>query len=367
VAQGRLDESERAFADAAKVVEQTQDQTTLSLALAARICMDVARGSFQRAEEGAGEATRAIQRSRYPWSGPIYLPALAGARAVRGDFAEALDALDRLTTPGAVFEDPGRPILGAARVYRTLIQAMQGDAVDAADIQRYLNWDASRAADIATLSVLAAAVEISDLLSVPAGAGLCAAIEAAIQKGVMLTSGWVFLLPRIAGLAAASTGDDRTAESHFQHAISFAASNNVRLELGKSCLDYAAMLSRRKATGDAEQAHDLLRRARRIFAEIGARIPDRRAEALADAGRVATIPERPSTLPDGLTEREVQVLRLVARGNTNQSIADSLVLSPKTVARHISNIFDKIKVDNRAAATAYAFEHNLTAMRHGKD
>ena len=61
----------------------------------------------------------------------------------------------------------------------------------------------------------------------------------------------------------------------------------------------------------------------------------------------------------GLTARELQVLRLVATGRTNRAISDELGLSEKTVARHISNIFNKLDVSSRAAATAYAFEHHL--------
>jgi DNA-binding NarL/FixJ family response regulator len=61
----------------------------------------------------------------------------------------------------------------------------------------------------------------------------------------------------------------------------------------------------------------------------------------------------------GLTVRELQVLRLVATGRTNRAIADELGLSEKTVARHISNIFNKLDVSSRAAATAFAFEHRL--------
>ncbi|MEK7247003.1 MAG: LuxR C-terminal-related transcriptional regulator [Chloroflexota bacterium] len=366
-AQGRLADAERACDDARRMVQQTQDWTSHSLALSAQVCIDVACGRFQKAEEHAGEATRAIQRSRYPWAGPVFLPALAQARAMQGDFAEAADALDRLTTPGETFEDPGRQILNSARVYTTLLRALQGERVEIGDIQRYLNWDASREVDIPTLSVLGAAVEISDVLATPAGDGLRAAVRAAMSKGVMLTSGWVFSLPRILGLAAAVAGDDDEAEEAFQQAISFAATHNARLELGRSCLDYAGMLLRRNKGKDADQAQDLLRRARRIFAEIGVRTLDQRAESLAVAGLAPAIPERPSAYPDKLSEREVQVLRLVARGNTNQTIADTLVLSPKTVARHISNIFDKTGVDNRAAATAYAFERGLNAMRPEKE
>jgi DNA-binding CsgD family transcriptional regulator len=60
-----------------------------------------------------------------------------------------------------------------------------------------------------------------------------------------------------------------------------------------------------------------------------------------------------------LTEREVEVLALVATGMTNRDIAEQLVISEKTVARHVSNIFTKIGVSSRAAATAYAYEHGV--------
>jgi DNA-binding NarL/FixJ family response regulator len=65
-------------------------------------------------------------------------------------------------------------------------------------------------------------------------------------------------------------------------------------------------------------------------------------------------------LPDGLSAREVEVLRLVASGQSNPQIADTLFLSPKTVQRHLSNIFTKTGVTSRTAAAAYAFEHRLT-------
>ena len=70
-----------------------------------------------------------------------------------------------------------------------------------------------------------------------------------------------------------------------------------------------------------------------------------------------------SPYPDRLTEREVEVLKLVARGRSYQQIADELILSTKTVARHISNIFDKTGSENRSAATAYAFEKGLAGTQ----
>jgi DNA-binding NarL/FixJ family response regulator len=61
----------------------------------------------------------------------------------------------------------------------------------------------------------------------------------------------------------------------------------------------------------------------------------------------------------GLTAREVQVLRLVATGRTNRAISTELVISEKTVARHMSNIFTKLGLSSRSEATAYAYQHSL--------
>jgi DNA-binding NarL/FixJ family response regulator len=67
------------------------------------------------------------------------------------------------------------------------------------------------------------------------------------------------------------------------------------------------------------------------------------------------------TAPDlhGLTRRELQVLRLVARGDSNREIAAELVISERTVARHLQNIFAKLGVSSRAAASVFAAEHEL--------
>ena len=72
-------------------------------------------------------------------------------------------------------------------------------------------------------------------------------------------------------------------------------------------------------------------------------------------------PDQPAPYPNGLSEREVEVLRLVAAGRTNQQIADELVISLNTVARHVSNIFGKTGVANRAEAASYAHSRGLAA------
>lgn len=107
-----------------------------------------------------------------------------------------------------------------------------------------------------------------------------------------------------------------------------------------------------RAMGDDASATRSFESASLLFAEIGASL---------DAGQ-AVDGTRPR-LPSGLTEREVEVLRLVANGLRNAEIAAELFLSVKTVSRHISNIYAKIGVSSRAAATAFAFENDLVTRQ----
>jgi ATP/maltotriose-dependent transcriptional regulator MalT len=112
-----------------------------------------------------------------------------------------------------------------------------------------------------------------------------------------------------------------------------------RLLLARAC----------QVAGDLETADLEREAARRVFFDLGAKGD----LAILDGERA-----RPSA-PCGLTPREVEVLRLVATGASNREIAGAFVLSEKTVARHVANIFLKIGVSTRAAATAYAFEQHL--------
>jgi DNA-binding CsgD family transcriptional regulator len=122
----------------------------------------------------------------------------------------------------------------------------------------------------------------------------------------------------------------------------------LRVLLARACI----------AVGDSEGARLELECARDVFEQVGAR-PDLVAlesliEGLAEPGKTSTPANE-----CGLTERELQVLRLVASGKTNKAIARELSLSEKTVDRHLSNIFAKTDVNSRAAATAFAYERKL--------
>jgi ATP/maltotriose-dependent transcriptional regulator MalT len=105
------------------------------------------------------------------------------------------------------------------------------------------------------------------------------------------------------------------------------------------------------ALGDRDAAELELAAARRAFEQLGATLDLAHLDVA--AGRSAKPPD------GGLTPREAEVLRLVAAGRTNRSVAAELHLSDKTVARHLSNIYRKLGLSSRAGATAWAYEHDL--------
>jgi DNA-binding NarL/FixJ family response regulator len=106
-----------------------------------------------------------------------------------------------------------------------------------------------------------------------------------------------------------------------------------------------------RALGDEDTAAFELDAARGVFSELGAAPALTWIDSLSD--RAAAADEH------GLTARELEVLRLVAAGKTNREIAAALVISERTVARHLQNIFAKLRVSSRTAASAFAFEHDL--------
>jgi DNA-binding NarL/FixJ family response regulator len=283
------------------------------------------------------EAQRACERL----SDPSGQPAVGAAfyqrgelHRLRGEFAEAERAYRRASELGR------EPHPGLA-----LLRLAQGQVdVAVAAIRRVVD----EPHDIATRArLLAAYIEIA-LAADDVGAARAAADELA---GIAADIDAQFLSAVSAhatGAVLRVEGDVRTACETLRQARAAFSELNAPYEaaraqflVGLACLEL----------GDADTAELELDSAHSVFQYLG---------AASDLARMVALSSRAPEAPGGLTRREVQVLVLVATGKTNEEIASALVISKHTVRRHLQNIFAKLRVSSRAAATAYAFRHRLT-------
>jgi DNA-binding CsgD family transcriptional regulator len=188
-------------------------------------------------------------------------------------------------------------------------------------------------------------------------------------RGLML---WATCSDRLLGLLAHTMGDLDQATKHFEDALAFCRQAGYRPELAWSLCDYADVLTQRATTdvaarhpsplcdGDRAKAIALLGESLAIATELGMRPLTERVVALQE--RAQAQPAKTPAYPDGLTQREVEVLRLIALGRSNRAIAAELVLSLRTVAHHITSILNKTNASNRTEAAAYASRHGLVSL-----
>jgi ATP/maltotriose-dependent transcriptional regulator MalT len=144
------------------------------------------------------------------------------------------------------------------------------------------------------------------------------------------------------------------AARHLEASLSLADACQAPYERALTLLARARLCAARGNPDDAMAALDAVRA---ICAPLGAEPALMRADALA-ASLAPVAP--PPTYPDGMTGREVEVLRHIAAGESNREIAARLSLSARTIERHIENLYRKIGARSKAEATAYAFRHRLT-------
>ena len=284
---------------------------------------------------GAMEETqRARERlSGHPAVGMVFYQQ-GELHRLRGEFAEAEEAYRQANQWGH------SPQPGLAE-----LRLAQGDvAAAAAAIRRVVDEAEDR---VARSRVLAAYVEI--LLAVDDVAAARAAAHELSNIAADLDA------PLLRAAAAKATGAVRFADDDARAACETLRrawtawrdleapyeAARVRVMVGLAC----------RALGDEDTAGMELDAARVVFEQLG---------AAPDLARVDSLVRRATSgEPHGLTPRELQVLRLISAGRTNKAVADELVLSERTVDRHVSNIFSKLGVSSRAAATAYAYEHRL--------
>jgi DNA-binding CsgD family transcriptional regulator len=179
------------------------------------------------------------------------------------------------------------------------------------------------------------------------------------QRGTMVQTG-VASMDRLLGLLAQTMGQFERAMAHFDDALSFCRQASYRCELAWTCHDYADTLLQRKSPGDHSQALSLLKEALLISREWGMQPLMERVLGL--QGRADSLTKKGPAYPNGLTQREVEVLRLIALGRSNREISEVLVLSLRTVAHHVTSILNKTNSANRTEAAAYASRHKLVSL-----
>lgn len=276
---------------------------------------------------------RLAQTIGRPWvGGALYLQ--AELHRLRGEFGQAEEAYRAASQSGR----DSQPGLARLRLAQGKTEAA------AAAIRRLLDEAGDEAA---RSKLLAAYVEImlaaSDVAAARAGADELARIAERLEA------------PLLRAMAAHATGATLLAERDGRAALAalrkaWAAWQEIEAPYEAARVRVLIALACR-ALGDDDTAEMELDAARWVFRQLGAAPDVARVEALSRAGAAPT--------PAGLTAREIEVLRLVTEGRTNREIAKALRLSDHTVRRHLQNIFNKIGVSSRAAATAFAFQRDL--------
>jgi DNA-binding NarL/FixJ family response regulator len=284
------------------------------------------------------EAQRACDRLPQPGGPPeivgMAFYQLAELQRLRGEFAKAEQAYRRASRSGRM-PQPGLAQLRLAQG--------QVDAARAA-IRVALEETPARAARsrllaayvdilLAATDVASARAAVDELAEIAAdlGAPLLRAVATGASGAVLFAEGDLRAALVALRIAAAAWQE---LETPYEAA-------RVWVLVGLVC----------RALHDEDTAAMELDAARQVFAQLG---------AVPDLSRVAAyLRERPAAEPSGLSPREIEVLRLVAAGKTNQAVATELFVSERTIERHVSNILAKLGVDSRTAAAAYAFQHGL--------
>ena len=285
-------------------------------------------------EETRAAYARFLRPTGHPAAGAAAYQ-LAELHRLRGETAEAEEAY-RLASRWGREPQPGLALLRLAQGQPATAQAAIHRALD-------------EAGDLpGRARLLPAAVEIALAAGDPAAARAAAdelaeaarRLDAPVLLATAASAGGAVLLAE--GDPRAALVDLRSAWAAWRELEAPYEAARTRVGIGLAC----------RALGDQDSAAMELDAARFAFQELG---------AAPDLAILETLTGRPPAgRAGGLTPREAQVLRLVATGKTNRAIAAELVLSERTVDRHVSNIFTKLGVSSRAAATAWAYEHQLT-------
>ncbi len=290
-----------------------------------------------RWSDAMDEAQRARERLSQPPGQPavgMALFRLAELHRLRGEFGKAKEAYREANQWGRN-PQPGLALLrlaeGEVGAAESAIRHVVDEAQDRVTRSKVLS--AYVEIMLAANDTPAARIAVDELSQIAQGidSPLLHAVAAHALGAVALAE----------GDARAALASLRQAWTAWQELEAPYEAGRVRVLIGLAC----------RQLGDADTAEMELDAARWVFRQLG---------AAPDLALVEKLLRRAApTAAGGLTAREVEVLRLVSAGKTNRAIADELVISEKTVARHVSNIFTKLGLSSRSAATSYAYQHDL--------
>jgi predicted ATPase/DNA-binding CsgD family transcriptional regulator len=355
-----LELGDRAAAEVAREViarptsrRQTAHDAWYELVL--RAMQALMAGRLAEGEQLAWQALAAGQQAQIPDALQSFGVQLAFARYMQGRFGELEGSVK-----GLVEQYPESPSWRAALA---LVYAETGRPAEART-----QFDRLTAGGFGAFSK-----DRSRLIGLANTAEVCAFLEDKTHAEVLydllvpyerqniviaLATVWYGPIARQLGLLAGALGRWDGAARHFEDALAMLARMGSPPLIACVQAEYAGLLLRRGRREDREHARALLAEAAAIARELGLGRVTALVERLHLDEPPADAEPRPA-LPDGLTTREAEVLALLAAGRTNQEIAAALVVSPFTVARHITNLYAKIGARGRADATAYALRHHL--------
>jgi len=303
------------------------------------------QGRWEEAERQLTAAVEGIQASRPPMIGDA-LARLGDLRRRQGRLTEAEDLFARSQTHSL-------SVLGRAAL--ALDGGEPAEALELAD--RYLRRfpDPSRVERSAGLEVaIRALTRLGELERADEALVQLREIASQVRTRPLLAA-----VRASEGTLASARGDHDAARRSFEDALDLLAASDARYEAARVRLDLAAALS---ALGREDRARRELEVALATFQELGADGDSARVNAMLrklHRSHATLSPEAADTPLGELSNRELEVLTLVAEGLTNHGIAQRLVLSEHTVNRHVANILRKLKLPSRAAAASLAGRHGL--------
>jgi DNA-binding CsgD family transcriptional regulator/tetratricopeptide (TPR) repeat protein len=329
----------------AERLRQLHNRWQLPLAYATRAML---AGRFAEAEALAAQGLAIGRRAGDKGVGMRYAAVVASLRLMEGRFGETVELFQRLSSrfPAMLVYRAG---LASALVEAGHADQAQGEverltAGDLAALPRDPLWGWS-------LAILALACH--HLGDTTRADRVREPLEPYADRNIV-TAGVLCLGPAayFLGLLDLTLGRPEHALGRFEQAATLAARMEARPMVAMSHEGQAQALLALDRPGDRQQAAALLGEVAATAQELGIHGLGERASALLEELAAPA-------WPAGLTGREVEVLRLIAAGRSNRAIAQALFISPNTVLRHVSNIFAKTGVANRAEAAAYATRHGL--------